>query len=71
MDDKDKKIIEWERTLDEELGVKRSEVMRNKDLLEQNELLKHNIEKLLKLQEEQAKEIAKLKYLIKKRALED
>jgi|TARA_E500000318_G_C3546186_1_gene206812 hypothetical protein len=71
MDDKDKKIIELERTLDEELGVKRSEVMRNKDLLEQNELLKHNIEKLLKLQEEQAKEIAKLKYLIKKRALED
>ena len=54
MDDKDKKIIELERTLDEELGVKRSEVMRNKDLLEQNELLKHNIEKLLKLQEEQA-----------------
>jgi hypothetical protein len=71
MDNKDKKIIELERTLDEELGVKRSEVMRNKDLLEQNELLKHNIEKLLKLQEEQAKEIAKLKYLIKKRALED
>ena len=71
MDDKDKKIIELERTLDEELGVKRSEVMRNKELLEQNELLKHNIEKLLKLQEEQAKEIAKLKYLIKKRALED
>ena len=71
MDDKDKKIIELERTLDEELGVKRSEVMRNKDLLEQNKLLKHNIEKLLKLQEEQAKEIAKLKYLIKKRALED
>ena len=67
----DKRIIELERTLDEELGVKRSEVMRNKDLLEQNELLKHNIEKLLKLQEEQAKEIAKLKYLIKKRALED
>ena len=71
MDDKDKKIIELERTLDEELGVKKSEVMRNRELLEQNELLKHNIEKLLKLQEEQAKEIAKLKYLIKKRALED
>tara|TARA_R110000822_G_scaffold35500_5_gene100037 strand:- start:425 stop:640 length:216 start_codon:yes stop_codon:yes gene_type:complete len=71
MDDKDKKILELERTLSEELGVKRSEVMRNQELIERNELLGHNVEKLLQIQEEQAKEIAKLKYILKKKALED
>jgi hypothetical protein len=71
MDDKDKKILELERTLSEELGVKRSEVIRNKELIERNELLGHNVEKLLQIQEEQAKEIAKLKYILKKKALED
>tara|TARA_R110000751_G_scaffold59681_1_gene125127 strand:+ start:304 stop:519 length:216 start_codon:yes stop_codon:yes gene_type:complete len=71
MDDKDKKILELERTLSEELGVKRSEVIRNQELIERNELLGHNVEKLLQIQEEQAKEIAKLKYILKKKALED
>ena len=71
MDDKDKKILELERTLSEELGVKRSEVIRNQELIERNELLGHKVEKLLQIQEEQAKEIAKLKYILKKKALED
>ena len=66
MDDKDKKILELERTLSEELGV-----IRNQELIERNELLGHNVEKLLQIQEEQAKEIAKLKYILKKKALED
>ena len=45
--------------------------MRNQELIERNELLGHNVEKLLQIQEEQAKEIAKLKYILKKKALED
>jgi len=71
MIDKDQEILKLERKLEEEISVKKSEVMRNTELLQQVELLQHNIEKLIQLQEDQAKEIAKYKFLLKKKSLED
>jgi len=70
MIDKDLKIIELELQLEEEIAVKNSEVFRNRELLEKQEYFEHNIQKLLQIQEDQAKEIAKYKFILKKKALE-
>jgi len=63
--DKDKIIEELKQRIDEELSVKKSEVMLNKELLERIEKLNLQIETLLSINETFQNKIAKLRQLLK------
>tara|TARA_R110000823_G_scaffold314120_1_gene442725 strand:+ start:2021 stop:2224 length:204 start_codon:yes stop_codon:yes gene_type:complete len=63
--DKDKIIEELKQRIEEEQAVKRSEVMRNKELLERIEKLNLQIETLLVINDSFQDKIAKLRSLLK------
>lgn len=66
MEDKDKKIKELEDKLSEEIAVKKSEVILNKELLEKIEKQKLHITTLQEINEDYSNKIAKLKVIINK-----
>jgi len=66
MEDKDKKIKELEDKLSEEIAVKKSEVILNKELLEKIEKQKLHINTLQEINEDYSNKIAKLKVIINK-----
>mgnify|MGYP003631806985 CR=1 FL=1 len=63
--DKDKIIEELKQRIEEEQAVKKSEVMRNKELLERIEKLNLQIETLLVINDSFQDKIAKLRSLLK------
>ena len=66
MEDKDKKIKELENKLSEEILVKESEVILNKELLEKIEKQNLHITTLQEINEDYSNQIAKLKVIINK-----
>ena len=66
MEDKDKKIKELENKLSEEILVKKSEVILNKELLEKIEKQNLHITTLQEINEDYSNQIAKLKVIINK-----
>jgi chaperonin cofactor prefoldin len=66
MEDKDKKIKELEDKLSEEIAVKKSEVILNKELLEKIEKQNLHINTLQEINEDYSNKIAKLKVIINK-----
>lgn len=66
MDEKDKKIKELEDKLNEEIMVKKSEVLLNKELCEKIEKHLLTIETLQEINEDFSNKIAKLRFHIKK-----
>lgn len=66
MEDKDKKIKELEDKLSEEIIVKKSEVLLNKELLEKIEKQNLHITTLQEINEDYSNQIAKLKVIINK-----
>jgi hypothetical protein len=66
MEDKDKIIQELEKKLDQEIMVKKSEVILNKELLEKIQIQNRHIITLQEVNEKYLNEIGKLKVILNK-----
>jgi len=65
MDDKDKQIQDLKNELSQEIAVKKSEVVLNKQRLEEIHKLQLHLETLQEINEDYSKRIAKLETMIK------
>lgn len=66
MEDKDKIIQELNKKLDQEIAVKKSEVILNKELLEKIQVQNRHIITLQEVNEKYLNEIGKLKVILNK-----
>lgn len=65
MDDKDKQIQDLKNELSQEIAVKKSEVVLNKQRLEEIHKLQLHLETLQEINEDYSKRIAKLETMLK------